>query len=89
MFGKINLIWELRELTQPNQIRIYVYLEDEGTDVWRPVQALRLEDNLFQIVEENPDPEDEHWQFCTGDVVRCREDYLGTLIAVEKVSSAI
>jgi len=70
---------------------IYMCLLDEGTDVWRPVQALDLGNDLFRIVSENPDPEDEHWQFSTGDMVRCKSRFLADskvhmcLVAVERV----
>ena len=75
-----------------NHTEIYVYLEEEGVDVWRSVQALRLENDLYQIISENPDPEDERWQFSTGDIVRCKErtfaDGKTALAAVERISSA-
>jgi hypothetical protein len=49
---------------------IYVALENEGIDVWRPVEASILGDNLFQILTFN-DPKAEQWQFASGAVVRC------------------
>ncbi len=52
---------------------IYVYLLEEGVDCWRPIDAIKRGDNLYEIVSENPDPEDEKWEFSTGDLVRCRE----------------
>ena len=71
-----------------------MYLLDEGTDVWRPVQARSLGHGRFRIVSENRNPEDEKWQFTSGDVVRCEmEDLMdGTasaanLVAVEKVET--
>jgi len=66
---------------------IYVYLEDEGTDVWRPVEAQDLGTSKFRIVSVNADPEDEHWRFATGDIVRCESKKLSSgmcLVAVEK-----
>ena len=51
---------------------IYVFLLDEGTEVWRPVEARRLGGDLYEVVSVNPDPEDEHWEFQTGNVVRCK-----------------
>ncbi len=66
---------------------IYVYLEDEGTDVWRPVEAQDLGASKFRIVSVNADPEDEHWRFATGDIVRCESKKLSSgmcLVAVEK-----
>ncbi len=50
---------------------IYVYLLEEGTDVWRPVRAVKVQDDWYRILAANPDPNDEEWQFTTGDVVRC------------------
>jgi hypothetical protein len=50
---------------------IYVYLEDEGVDVWRPVQAVRTGESTFQIL--GPIPEYEVWQFQPGENVCCNE----------------
>jgi hypothetical protein len=50
---------------------IYVALLDEGTDCWRPVDAVQLNKDTYRIV--NPPIEDERWQFESGDVVHCRE----------------
>jgi hypothetical protein len=36
---------------------IYVRLLDEGTDVWRPVQAMQINRDTFRIVSENSHPE--------------------------------
>ena len=74
-----------------NNIEIYVYLLDEGTDVWRPVQAEKLSENTFRIVSQNNDPENEKWQFSTGDIVKCEEKILSNskpnkcLVAIEKI----
>ena len=43
---------------------IYVSLVDEGTDVWRPVSARWVSDNVYEIVTEQP--LDESWSFPTG-----------------------
>lgn len=56
-----------------NLFQIYVYLLEEGTDVWRPVQAAHVRDDVYRIVSPNPDPEDEKWQFACGELVRCKE----------------
>lgn len=72
-----------------NNIEIYVYLLEEGTDVWRPVQAEKLGYNTFRILSNNPDPEDEKWQFKTGDIVKCEMRMLSNsnkcLVAIEKI----
>lgn len=72
--------------------KIYIPLLDEGTPVWRPVMAERLDQERFIIISQNFDPEDEKWQFSTGDTVRCEMKELtdgGTkiivLVAVEKI----
>ncbi len=54
-------------------VPILVELQDEGVDVWRPVHAERLADGSYRIVTENPHPQDEHWAFPTGSIVRCEE----------------
>lgn len=53
-------------------VTVYVYLLDEGVDVWRPIQAKHLGGDEFEIMSVNPDPESESWQFHTGDRVRCK-----------------
>jgi hypothetical protein len=64
---------------------VYVYLLDEGVDVWRPVTAERLSPELFRL--SGPVPERESWQFQPGEVVRCEERRLSgglTLVAVQR-----
>lgn len=65
---------------------IYVYLLNEATDVWRPVQAEILGNQLFRIISENLAGEDECWQFSSGTTVRCETKVLSdgaVLAAVE------
>jgi len=47
---------------------VFVRLLDEGTDVWRPVRAVRIGENTYRITEQAV-PEDEVWVFQPGDVV--------------------
>ena len=64
---------------------IYVQLLDEGTDVWRPVRAIRTGDD-FTIL--GPMPGDEQWQFPPGSRVRCSLKNLSggdCLVATERV----
>lgn len=66
---------------------IFVYLFDEGTDVWRSVEAEHIEGNIYKIISEKQD-ETENWQFSAGDFVRCEEKTFqdGTgLVAIEKI----
>jgi hypothetical protein len=48
---------------------IYVPLLDEGTDVWRPVEGMRLAENVYMVLGVVPD--DETWAFPPGSRVRC------------------
>lgn len=74
-------------------VTVYIYLLDEGVDVWRPVEAEAVKNDLYRIISNNPDPEDEKWQFSTGDVVHCVEKTLMNrkpeirLVAVSKADS--
>lgn len=71
---------------------IYMPLLDEGVSVWRPVEAAREVDGSFRIVSVNDDPEDEHWRFSTGELVRCEMRALSdrtALVAVARWSDAI
>lgn len=47
---------------------IYMYLLDEGVDVWRPVQAEKFGPELYRVL--GPVPEEEVWQFPPGSIVR-------------------
>ena len=53
-------------------MKIYVALLDEGVECWRLVDAIRKHGDIYTILVDNPDPEDEHWEFSHGDDVICR-----------------
>ncbi len=55
---------------------IHVYLLDEGVDCWRPVAAEHIRDDVYRIVGEAPNSEDEKWQFLPGQLVRCKSQEL-------------
>jgi hypothetical protein len=59
--------------TRDSLTTIYIYLNDEGTDVWRPVTARHIDADIYEIVTENSDPLNEPWEFNQGQKVRCRE----------------
>jgi hypothetical protein len=67
---------------------IYVYLRNEGVDVWRPVDAVHLGGNNYCV--EGQMPEDEEWEFPPGSVVRCETKIFSNgdafLTALERVS---
>jgi hypothetical protein len=73
-------------------VTIHVRLLDEGTDVWRPVAAQHLRDDLYRIL--GAPPEDEIWEFRAGDAVRGKHQQLSgdfgrvadRLVAFEKSS---
>lgn len=50
---------------------IHVYLRNEGTDVWRPVDAISFGDGHYKIPDDVCMPDDEEWEFHPGSVVRC------------------
>ena len=53
-------------------VTIYVRLLGEGTDVSRPTQALEVGNSAYHLLATpNYDPENEHWEFPPGSIVRC------------------
>ena len=48
---------------------IYMPLLNEGTDVWRPVEASHLSGDIYRV--DGKMPADEEWAFPRGAVVRC------------------
>ena len=55
-------------------VTIYVALVNEGTDVWRPVEAEKVAENTFRLL--GSIPSDEDWRFRPGDLVHCEEKEL-------------
>ena len=53
-------------------VQIYVALLDEGVDVWRPIDAILVRDDVYQLSDSLSIPEGEHWQFAPGTLVRCK-----------------
>lgn len=72
-----------------NKSLIYIRLLDEGTNVYRPTQGVMIEDLIFKILPtDNYNPEDEHWQFTPGKIVRCKKELVEgneLLIAFEEL----
>lgn len=46
-------------------------LLDEGTDCWRPVRAVQIEGDIFEVADRIP--ENESWAFAPFSRVRCRD----------------
>jgi hypothetical protein len=62
------------EFRPPSIVQIYVNLLNEGTPCSRPTQALALGNGLFELLPtEDYDPDDEHWEFLPGSLVRGME----------------
>jgi hypothetical protein len=50
---------------------IYVPLEGEGADCWRPVHAEQVSNDIYEITVDD-EPGEEHWRFPPHARVRCR-----------------
>lgn len=55
---------------------IYMPLLDEGTDVWRPVDAAPVEGQIYRV--EGKIPLDEVWAFPPGSIVVCEQRELAS-----------
>lgn len=70
---------------------IYVKLIEEGTRVYRPVTAIEIKNNVYQLFGHDLyDPEDEIWEFKPGEIVIVEEFELGgekVLVAINKESN--
>lgn len=53
-------------------VQIYLKLNDEGTPVWRPVEASENSDGTYTISENVSVPDDEKWEFGPGERVACK-----------------
>lgn len=57
--------------TPGRTVALYVRLLNEGTDVFRPTQAIDMGNGLFKILATpDYDPDDEEWEFLPGTTVR-------------------
>ena len=63
---------------------IYLPLLNEGTNVWRPVEAEQIGEDRYRIVQDQP--EDEDWPVLPGTTVRCaRREFANGQIALAAV----
>ena len=78
---------------ETTMVKIFVFMPDEAVNVWRPIDAERISGDLFRIVSPDPDPEDEIWEFKSGEIVRCEErafeDGVRGLAVVARVEQAV
>jgi len=83
---KINS--ETAECIELNEEIIYIPIDDEGTEVWRPMWADRIDDLTYHIKSfPSYDPTDENLRFKTGEFVTCGKRRLSDgqyLVAIEK-----
>jgi len=57
--------------TSSSSSKICVHLLDEGTTVVRPTQDAPLGNGIYRVLATpDYDPEDEHWEFPPGSIVR-------------------
>jgi hypothetical protein len=74
---------------------IYIKLLDENVFVLRPTQGELIRDNVFKVLPtQNYDPEDEHWEFLPGTIVRCANRFSASLgkeilVAIEALASSV
>lgn len=72
--------------------KVFVELLDEGTTCVRPTLAQPLGNGKYRLLATpNYDPEDEHWAFPPGSIVRCRKELWSggeVLVARELVDEA-
>ena len=71
--------------------KIYVRLLDEGLDVWKPIDARMVGENVFQISDQPYDSDLETWEFEPGDFVFCkarRFDEDRVLIAMRRLKTS-
>ena len=65
-------------------VTVYVALMEEDVDVWRPVDAKPVGPDRYRLVASQPD--DETWEFKTGQIVKCEprrlSDNIVRLVAV-------
>lgn len=76
----------LDRMSETNLTTIYMPLLNEGTEVWRPVEAMMITD-LGYMVTENPPP-DEEWAFQPGHILRCEERQMSGEICLVAVAKA-
>ena len=54
--------------------QIFMPLLDEGTQVWRPVPAHKINDTTFIVLRpKDYDPDNETWEFPPGSTVVCEK----------------
>ena len=61
-------------VNENSTIELHVRLRDEGTDCSRPTRGISVGNGLFKLLPtKDYDPDDEHWEFLPGSLVRVKE----------------
>jgi hypothetical protein len=77
----------LERVTDGSVTTIYMPLLNDGTDAWRPVEAMKIGDLGYMVTESAPPSEE--WAFQPGHILRCEERQLSgeaKLVAVAKAT---
>ena len=77
----------LDRMSEEHLTTIYMPLVNDGTDVWRPVEAMKIARLGYMVTEDAPP--DEQWAFQPGHILRCEERHLSGethLVAVTKAT---
>ncbi len=82
-------MWEGRDLNIKLKMKIiYVKLLDEGVEVYRPVPAIKKENDIYEIQGyDTYDMDDETWEFVPGSCVLVEKQILNgekVLVAISK-----
>jgi hypothetical protein len=56
-----------------NLYTVFVKILDEGTEVWRPVTARKIEKNVYELNDPLAASMDESWEFPNGCFVVCEK----------------
>lgn len=54
------------------KVTIYMRLLDEDLEVYRPVQAIAMNEGVYKILDADYDPSAEQWEFIPGTLVCCK-----------------
>lgn len=61
-------------MNENSTIELYVRLLDEGTDCSRPTRGISVGNGFFKLLPTRDyNPDDEHWEFLPGSLVRVKE----------------
>jgi hypothetical protein len=77
----------LDQMAAESLTTIYMPLINEGVDVWRPVEAMKIGELGYMVTQNAPPEED--WAFQPGQILRCEERVTSEgsqLVAISKAT---